>query len=148
MALNGAWQVYRLTRKLKSTQLNVPLFFSISAQDEIVSFNAALKFFKAQKHPDNQCLVFSSQTFKTTKQIHCIASAIPEKHILSLSHLGILYSPNNLHYGEKGDYTKLNKQRYPADYYGSVLTVEKQKDGKRISRLLYNPFFSILTSWL
>ena len=143
MTLYAAWQVFRLTRKTKHLKLEMPLFFAISEEDETVSFKAVYHFFKRQTNPNNKMLVFSAHGFPPEKQIEVINTKIPEKNILCLSHIGIIYSPDNPYYGEKGEYTLKDKARYQADYYGNVYTVGTLKNGERVSRLFYNPFFSL-----
>ena len=141
VAFKAAWQVYRLTQKIKHLKLSLPLFLAISEQDETVSFEAALSFFKKQTNPKNQMLVFSNRAYPAEKNILAIDSNLPEKNILGLSHHGMIISPENPHYGEHGDYTLKNQEKYQADYYGNVVTVKTLKDGKQVSRLFYNPGF-------
>ena len=144
LMLNGAWQVYKLTHKIRHITLTCPLFFAISEQDETVSFASALSFFKNQKNPCNNMVVFSNRDYPSEKNIAVIRSDKPDQHILCLSHHGMMVSPDNSHYGAQGDYTL----KYPADYYGNVLVTTQRRDGKRVSRLFYNPGFSALVAWV
>ena len=144
MAFNAAWQVYKLTQKIKHLKLSTPLFFASSEQDETVSFEGALSFFKKQMNPNNLMLVFSNRDYPAEKNIIPIRSDFPEKRILCFSHHSITCSAENPYYGEYGEYTLQNQTHSKADYYGNVIMAKKRKDGKLIARLLYNPAFLVL----
>lgn len=147
-AFNAAWQVYKLSQKTKGLKIPQALFLAISEQDETVSFEAALALFNRQANPANKMLVFSNRHYPSEKNISVIRSDILEKHILCLSHHGTIISPDNPQYGEHGLYTLQNQLKYHADYYGNAFEITQLPNGKRVSRLFYNPAFQGLVGFL
>lgn len=146
MALNAAWQVYRLSKRIKNISLNIPLYFAMSAQDEVVHFNESLHFFKRQTNAHNFFHVFSNEPADIKhSQIKITNSALPEKHIIALSHPGLVYKPDNPHYGEHGVYTQKIITTLKPDLFGNVYMPKRCKDGKRLTRLQYNPLFNEMT---
>lgn len=146
-------QVHRLTQEidqLRKQKLTCPILTIMSERDETVSAAAAIKFFKQQNHPDNILWLYSAKTNrKSLKNIILRPSSYPEKNIYSISHLAMLYSPENAHYGEQGDYIYASKpDKIHRDGAYNRITVqlnnwayERGLCTHKIRTLTYNPDF-------
>jgi esterase/lipase len=148
-ALNGAYQVHRLTQAIRSQTVSVPLFVVASEDDATVNPEATLAFFVQATHPLNRMILYSTDTKKaTSNHVERVNSRFPEQKIISASHLGIVIAPDDPHYGERGDYAQCGHYFGDAEKYrlcknrqedslGEV-TEENLKRGV-IRRLTYNP---------
>ncbi len=84
-------------------------------------------------------------------RIVSLSSALPEQRVSTFSHMGILFSPDNMFYGENGSQRicdngqaeQAEKECPTSDnlWYSSFDYVE---DGKLHARLTWNPYFEDL----
>lgn len=152
---NSAIQIYALLTQvnttLKTTLLNIPIFMAVSAQDDIVSPNAALQFFNRQQLANNRAVVYSRIPLSLNDpRISVKTSCFSEKKILDFSHIALPFSPENSHYGVQGDYQDFLRyadNRAPAServFLGA--TLKRNMKGQVLQRLTYNPDFPEMAS--
>ena len=151
-----AYQAYQLTTALKKQAhtVDVPIFMALSAHDETVCPEAAIRYFKHQPHPLNQCVLYEAHpSYPDDPQIISRNSHFPADKILNLSHVSLHVAPDNPHYGQNGDYLAEltpSHSKTPPDhtntYHGAVIA-DNLAD-YHIHRLTYNPDFSGLCSQL
>ncbi len=106
LPFNAVYQVYRLTQQIKKTKTSqVPLLFALSKNDNTVCSRASIRYFKQQLHPKNHLLLYSNEPNL------CVDPRITQRHasypllrIRDFSHLTLPFSPQNPHYGQRGDY--------------------------------------------
>lgn len=157
---NSAHQVYLLSKLLheiaKKQQLTAPVFMALTADDEILSLQASIAFFKKHTSEDSRLNIYTNQPLKIPDhRIHCFTSSYPDKNILDFSHNCIAISPKHPHYGENsglpGFYPKLAiyskyLTKKVADtepvYYGAMCREHLKKFN--LHRLTYNPDFDNL----
>lgn len=158
MPFNAAYQVYRLTRLLKKTskthQPKCPLFYIASMADTTISSVAILNYFKKYFHPENQLLLYSSKSIRLQNKNMILRTSIyPELHIKEISHIGLPISPNNPHYGRRGDYVHASRMETNNTIYGGFSQLEnkffhflyKNRLIKKMRcRLTFNPDFDFM----
>jgi len=103
---NAVYQVYRLIQAInKAEPAKFPLLFALSQDDNTVCSRSSLHYFQHQTHPKNQLLLYSNDaTTYIDPRITLRHATYPKLHINHFSHLALPISPQNSHYGEKGDY--------------------------------------------
>ena len=153
--VHAATQVARLSKSIlsisNSKHLSIPQFIVISADDEIISPQAAINYFQLQPNPHNQLVLYSNQAnSKLGPKVTVVPSAMPTKNILNYSHVCLPVAPDHSHYGEDGDFTDLlhyevwHGKRYKKPttkppYSGAISLHNLRK--YNLSRLSYNPQF-------
>jgi esterase/lipase len=157
---NAAYQVYRLTRKIKKSpqkkRLDCPLFFVVSHDDQIVSSDASLKFFTSHKNPLSQMIYYANHPIvMRDERIIVRNSSYPEMNILNFSHICLPIIASNPHYGVNGDYSRashvntdkqtifceLNKPQ--TKFYSLLYRLKLIKRPRQ--RLTFNPDFEFMT---
>jgi len=159
-ALNGAYQVHRLTQEVQSRmtryKITLPLFVVASQDDATVDATATVEFFNQATNPGNRMILYSTDIEATQKsglpsgepRIEKINSVFPDQKIISGAHTGVVIAPDDPHYGERGDYAQCShyfgqEAQYARckdrgeDYLGEI-TEENLRRGV-IRRLTYNP---------
>lgn len=109
IGFNPVTQVAALTQVLRSLQkqrpLTCPVFMTLSREDETISSDKAIRFFKSLPNPRNQLLLYTGQELTDNDpRIHTRFTYYPEWHIEQISHVALPFSPTNTHYGQHGDY--------------------------------------------
>jgi len=147
---NAGVQIYQLVLKtgqlLRQSNLSIPVFLTISAEDEVVCPKACLAFFASNTHPSSRLLWYTRepQTFQDAR-IRVENSSLPAQKIIDFSHTCLPISPDNPHYGATGDYQDF--LAYPGNkspaqqeiFLGAVSKANLKKH--TIQRLSYNPDF-------
>jgi esterase/lipase len=111
MPFNAAYQVYLLTQQIKRVSdvkfLKHPVFVGITADDKTVSSKATIQYFREHSPKNSRMLVYTNKPnhLQDTRIVKRPAS-YPEMSIANISHVAIPAAPNNLHYGEQGDYAR------------------------------------------
>ncbi len=133
-------------RRLARTQINMPIFAALSADDATICPTTFLKFFHKHKNLHSRVVYYSNQPSPILdNRIVTQPSAIPEKRILHFSHVGIPIAPSNPYLGEQGEYIDLlHHEATPTEvnhksYFGSAR--DQHHEGEIIARLTYNPYF-------
>lgn len=106
LAFNAIYQVYQLAKLIRSKRtLACPIFLIATEDDPIVLTTTSLHYFQKTTNPLNQFLLYSSNhPHYADKRITIRNSSYQELHIKNFSHVALPVSPNNFHYGKKGDY--------------------------------------------
>lgn len=146
-SMNSPSEVYKLTKLVtkitKKIILKTPAFIAVSSEDETISSSACLNFFNRQKNPLNRLFYFTNKKINLSdERITQQATSDPKKKILDYSHIALPIAPDNIHYGEHGNY------QYPISYcqrdhsivYRGALNRYNVKH-YNLQRLSYNPQF-------
>lgn len=109
IAMNSLTQVNALTQVLtelgRTRNLSCPIYMIASEQDETISAQQAIRFFNNTPDPVSRMLLYSDRTpTYPDRRIMIRSSVYPELNITHFSHITLPFSPNNMHYGIKGDY--------------------------------------------
>ncbi|MBA2654163.1 MAG: alpha/beta fold hydrolase [Gammaproteobacteria bacterium] len=150
---NAGFQVCKLLNlvqhALKQRQIEVPLFITISTDDETISDKGIISFFLQQSNPKNKLLLYTNDNHSLKdKRILVKDSHFPQLKIINFSHTCLMISPENVLFGEASHF--LDLQHYPnshniqkEDLYRGAASKGNLKN-YRISRLSYNPDFKNL----
>lgn len=136
--------------------LNCPVFMAMSREDETVSSHDAINFFSSLRNADNRMLLYSSCDHRyPDPRIQTRLTHYPDLHIKHLSHVSIPFAPDNLHYGQYGDYCEASRIHSSKTIYGAYNRIETRiydvlyhiglLKNKR-STLTYNPDFDYLAN--
>jgi esterase/lipase len=162
---NAATQMYRLTKRLKSTLktqiVTQPIFMAISEDDATVSTPASITFFERASNSVNKMILYSthpdrilSRTKNIRNKVEMINSVFPDQHIIGSAHTAIVVPPDDPHFGKEANpmaclrYFNATPEKYllckdkKEDFLGET-TDENLKKGV-IRRLMYNPNFDTL----
>jgi esterase/lipase len=127
-----------------NAQLQIPLFMVLSEDDETIDSQAAVQFFLKQKNPKNHLIYYSTLNISfEDERITVLNSVYKEKNILSFSHICLPVSPDNVYYGEQGEYQDSvykNAQSNACIVYKGALNLRSKKYSA-FQRLTYNPDF-------
>lgn len=155
IALNGALQVAHLTDLVRSDAakktLTMPIMMVLSKDDETISSPDAIQYFSETTNDKNRLLLYTSEqeTFKD-KRIELRSSIYPELNIRHLSHSALMFSADNFHYGDHGDYqlashTETNEYKDGAynriEVNASKLMAKYNLMKNPLRSLTYNPDF-------
>jgi len=159
LPFNAIDQVYRLATEIKKMSpeklAHCPLFLGLSEEDKIVSSAASIDYFKKSKNPLNQMLLYSSKPVQfNDPRIHVKNSTYPDMNILHFCHITLPVSPNNFHYGPKGDYPSASRleenikygafDKIDIAYHDLLYRLNLSKF--QYERLTFNPDFNFLMS--
>ena len=156
-ALNGAGQVWRLTRKIKRLAAQKrppapPAFLVVSGVDTVIDPGYALDFFSNHlTDPRSRAIVYTDHpSGRSDPRIKAVPAAFPPDRIIDYSHLAPPMPPDDPHYGRNGDYR--NCYHYPTgpqrrqcregtgNLRGEVSSANLRKGV--VERLTYNPRFA------
>lgn len=157
---NGFAQYYKTSKqatdKLNKRTFDRPVFMVLTEHDSVLDTPAIKALFDKQfTHKDNKLIWFGSEPSSVIGKHRYINSYQPELRISNMSHMGILFSPDNPYYGINGS-EKMCRN-------GSDMTDEDIKacnegaevwysawDGKANenihARLTFNPWYDIMVS--
>lgn len=104
---NGFAQYYnsskQVTDNLAEHAYTKPVFMVLTEHDSVLDTKTIKSMFETQfVHPENKLIWFGSQPTSTQGNIRYISSFKPELRISNMSHMGILYAPENPYYGING----------------------------------------------
>lgn len=89
--------------KLEDQIFDRPVFMAMSEHDSVVNTEAVKALFLSRfTDPKNRLMWFGTTPIESHTQIEYVNSRIPELKISNLSHMGILFAPNNSYYGING----------------------------------------------
>lgn len=159
---NAADQIHLLSSQLRAklgNKIMIPTFVAVSEDDATVETSATLEFFRLAIHPLSTLILYSSK--KDAKVPHVspdkvvvVNSAVPQQRIVSSAHTALVVSPEDSHYGVRGDYANClhyypkQEQKYrqckdKKESYLGEITGPNLKRGV-VERLMYNPHFDLL----
>lgn len=162
LASNAVAQVYKLTGEVnrlvtERKKLDIPTFVALSEDDITVDSESTVSLFKQYFiSGENRMIVYTSEPEKYQKEVSekiwYRDSRIPEERIVSFSHLSILVSPDDPHYGKNAEWTYSPHKWLRQDptgvkktnvFFGELMGKFKRKH--YIQRLTYNPYFHEMT---
>jgi esterase/lipase len=133
---------------------NIPVFIAASEDDATVQTSAVIPFFERLK-ADNKCLLFyTKRSQQLPAKARVIISTLPDKKIISSSHMAMIVAPDNPHYGQQGSYAYCNHyyqsdpekyircKAFKEDSLGEVYSETNHQQVVR--RLTYNPWYDEL----
>ncbi len=105
--VNGFAQYYYTSKNalffLNKRPYNKPVFLALSNDDSILDSNKIKNIFnKSFTNSKSRLFYFTSTPKKSTEKIIYLNSFIPRLRISNMSHMGILFSPENRYYGLLG----------------------------------------------
>ncbi len=154
--INAIYQITNLMHKIQhlNIKLEIPLYIVSTTNDETISHQKAINFYKKQSHSLNRGIIYSPESqHELPSSLQLRSSVYPQENILDFSHPSLAISPNHPHYGRHGDFEDfahyLNNKKPKNDksriiYQGSIS--ERNLKKHLIQRLSYNPDFEYLIS--
>ena len=161
---NAVAQTYALIRELdaqlRQHAMDIPVFAAASMDDATVNAESIVEFMSRARHPLSKLVLYSTEPGKFSsrfpaEKFELVNSIIPAQRILSSAHTAIVMSPDDEHYGERGDYSNCihyypdDMEKYQAclknpdqDLQGEV--TERNLEAGILRRLMYNPNFAAL----
>ncbi len=155
--INSGWQFYKLSRHLKRAwrrrdRLAMPVLLVTTLDDSVVDVDFTEALFKKRfTHPDRLMIQYTgdaSQLLRSTdnRHVEVRAASFPEHRIVSQSHLGLMYAPDNALFGKDGSVLVCNGNEYPVfiaclrarqHWFGAQHAVSP--DGVPVARTTWNP---------
>ena len=135
--------------KLEDQIFDRPVFMAMSEHDSVVNTEAVKALFLSRfSDPKNRLMWFGTTSIEPHAQIEYVNSRIPELKISNLSHMGILFAPNNSYYGINGT----EKICHNSSNFEDIKHCEQgkpvwfsgwgyQEEGKVHARSTFNPMF-------
>ena len=105
-AIHQTWRlVQQLQRLLSLRDVQIPVFLATSDDDASVEPAASVDFFRRLGSRHKRLLFYSRrQPAGLPAESRVIHSVLPEKKVISSSHMAMIVAPDNPHYGEQGQY--------------------------------------------
>jgi len=155
--INSGWQFYKLTRHLKrmwrrDDRLAMPVLLVHTEEDSVVDVNyTAALYNKRFTHPDRLMILYTADQSRLAQELddrhhETLSGSFPKHRILSQSHLGLMYAPDNPLFGESGNVLVCNGNDYPTfiaclrspqHWYGAQH--DESPDGVPVARTTWNP---------
>lgn len=131
IAFNPINQVAHLTKVIQELRqhhpFTTPIFMVISREDEIVSSLRAIDFFSSHRNLNSKLLLYTSvDPHYSDPRIFTRLTNYSDLPIKHLSHIAIPFSPNNLHYGNSGDYIFASRTDSKEFVYGAYNRIEEK----------------------
>jgi esterase/lipase len=154
--VNAVTQFYNLINATKTSSLQnlkSGMLMVLSADDETISSKQALEFFLNNKNELNKLILYATHPLQTKdERIFFQSSQYPDLNIQNFSHVSLLFSKNNSHYGCEGDFPFASRNdqhcmygaynRLKVSFFESLLHLNIIK--KRHLCLTYNPDFKFM----
>lgn len=165
---NAAFQMHALIKdmhsRMRSRQIDIPVFAAASADDATVESAATVSFMAQTRHALSRLVYYTTEPHACpagipASRIELVDSRVPEQHIVSFSHVSLLLPPEDPHYGIAGDYSNC-LHYYPEDMEKYAIcrgnrppvlqgeVTERALRGAVLRRLTYNPHFRRLETSL
>ena len=155
--INSGWQFYKLSRHLKRSwrrrdSLAMPVLLVVTVEDSVVDVDYTEALFKKRfTHPDRLMIKYTGDAARLTQStdtphVEVRSAAFPEHRIVSQSHLGLMYAPDNALFGKDGSVLVCNGNEYPVfiaclrarqHWYGAQHAASP--DGVPVARTTWNP---------
>jgi esterase/lipase len=156
---NAVKQVCKLSESIRDLcrdqQVKQPIYMILSREDETISSHEAIDFFSAMHHSQSKMLLYTAAARSyPDARIETRSSVNNELNVVNLSHTALLYSADNSHYGQQGDY-KYASHLHEGNIYGAYNRIEtnafdlmkKYGLAQHPRRLItYNPDFHYLAN--
>ncbi|MEH6452410.1 MAG: alpha/beta fold hydrolase [Psychromonas sp.] len=152
LPMNGAAVYYDTVKivqnALQSSTYNKPVFMMISEGDSVIDSLFASSVFQKQFTNQNNHLIWQGERNLFIRKSTTFSMQRPDLRIVNGSHMGLLFSPNNIEYGTKAAIRICNNGQQKeqeiaceqgADiWFSSYGTIAADKN---LARLTYNPYF-------
>ncbi|MFK7892934.1 MAG: alpha/beta hydrolase [Granulosicoccus sp.] len=158
--INAAAQYYKTTRLLRRrlasrkgrTTLDIPVLMVASLDDSVVDILRLRSIFQQHfRHPDKQLILYGNAAEAAQGGETFRNGAFPADRMLNQSHMSVLISPENQHYGRLGSQLVCNGNEWPV--FSSCLYYKgndrwrgaegtPSPDDVPIARTTFNPDFS------
>ncbi|MBU0730100.1 MAG: alpha/beta fold hydrolase [Proteobacteria bacterium] len=132
---------------------SMPVFMALSAEDFTIDPDKALGFIRKQA-VNNRIVLFTAKDGTSpdlAENIHRLNSYLPQEKIIDFSHLAVIISPDDPHYGRNGDYKnclhyKGDKEKQTTCQTGNDIWYGERSpenlDRYLLRRLTFNPLYS------
>lgn len=155
-AAEQTWGLLQAVHAAENARVQqLPVFTVASVQDNTVSTPAILAFMQRNTNPLSHTLLYSQHDYSSAAKLTVVPATNRDAGILSLSHLGLMTSPDNPYYGRDGAYR--NCAHYGAAagadfaackagqrvWYGET-TAENRQAGV-LERIAFNPHYAAMT---
>ncbi|WP_196221543.1 alpha/beta hydrolase [Sansalvadorimonas verongulae] len=158
MPVNGFAQYYKTSRmamhQLNQATFDRPVFMVLTEHDSVLETAWIKEMFKTRfTHPNNHLIWYGSAKSSIDGQIRTIQSYMPEWRIRNMSHMGILFSPNNPYYGVNGTERLCRNQEEASEADRAACRAGKpvwysawgSHEGKGFhARLTFNPAYDVM----
>lgn len=152
LPMNGAAVYYQTSKVVREdldmTEYNKPVFMILSEGDEVIDKNYAVNTFSTKMNHENSKIIWAGEKQLEDSRAVSLTMNLPELHIVTGSHQGVLFSPENEVYGPGGEIiicsddqtTALNARCKAKEnvWYGAYGLSDKDK---AFARLTWNPYF-------
>ena len=105
-AIHQTWLLVQQVQQLLALrELQIPVFMAASEDDATVESSASVEFFSRLGNQQKRLLYYSRRPcLDLPTHARLINSVLPEKKVISSSHMAMIIAPDNPHYGEQGEY--------------------------------------------
>lgn len=153
---NGFAQYYQTSAKVLNNvyqqKFSKPVFMAISEHDSVLDSFEIVNIFKQQfNHPDSRLMWFGHQRLLDSRIIS-INSKVASMRVSTMSHMGLMYSPQNHYYGIDGSYRMCSNGLTNEEYQHCRKSNDiwysawgYKEAGKVHARLTFNPNFELMT---
>lgn len=161
MPMNAVYMYYKTTLKVQDkfekSAFDRPVFLVLSKDDSVINYEKTINVFKSKfTNPDSKFILYTNTTnldnkfkeLETNKKFKLYNSYLPNQRVSNFSHMSVLFSPENEHYGKNGSYLMLNNGQEEKKF------ISREKswfsawglniDGIYHARLTWNPHFNEL----
>lgn len=155
---NAVKQVALLTDKIKHLRsrhtVHCPIFMCTTYNDETICTRRAMNFFNSYHHTESKLILYSPEkkSYRDAR-IMLRPSRYPEYKVKDISHISLPFSPNNFHYGQRGDYefaSHINNNKFVYGAYDPInidirtLLYKWKIASTKMRTLTYNPDFDFM----
>ena len=150
---NGFAQYYRTSKKtidsLEEKTFDRPVFMVLTEHDSVLDTETIRTLFNERfTHSDSRLMWFGFQPSGVSGRVINVDSRIPEMQVSNMSHMGMLFSPDNSFYGINGSQRICHNGHIPENrehcQAGKPVWYSAwgyQEEGKVHARLTFNPVF-------
>ena len=141
----------QIRHALKHQRVNMPIFFCVTADDEIADSTCVINYFLKRNNRHDQLLEYTkSPKQQATKNHTQRSSKFPDDNIIDFSHICLHIAPDNPVLGRDGNYRDFNHYIHRGKR-GQQPTRQGAAHNKNlkqftIQRLSYNPDFAFLVT--
>lgn len=140
----------QVQKDLTQNTFKRPTFFVFSKDDSVVNYEKTIEIFKSKfTNKNSKFILYAKENTKIDdKRIKIYNSYRPDLKISNFSHMSILFSEQNSHYGKEGSCFMLNNGQEDKKFISRSKTWYSSWgtniDGKYHARLTWNPYFKQL----
>ncbi len=138
----------QVRKQLEDAHYDKPVFMLMSEGDKVISTQFAIETFSTKMSHPHSHIVWQGEQELREKRSTRFSMQLPEYQISNGSHMGLLFSPDNPHYGVEGSYIICSngqgeeaQQRCSNGANVWYSAWGYREEGKVHARLTYNPYF-------